>query len=102
MPDKKSAGTTVMYPIIGSSISQNNAIIKKAKTWRMLTETPATNFDINKKDIFIDFGCGKGRVLLIASKYKFKKIFNKNHYSLDLIYYFFDPCSRHNHQHIVQ
>ena len=32
------------------------------------------NIDINKKDIFIDFGCGKGRVLLIASKYKFKKI----------------------------
>ena len=32
------------------------------------------NIDINKNDIFIDFGCGKGRVLLIASKYKFKKI----------------------------
>ena len=51
MPDKKSAGTTVRYPIIGSSISQNNAIIKKAKTWRILTETPATNFDINKKNL---------------------------------------------------
>ena len=32
------------------------------------------NIDINKNDIFIDFGCGKGRVLLIASQYKFKKI----------------------------
>ena len=32
------------------------------------------NIDININDIFIDFGCGKGRVLLIASQYKFKKI----------------------------
>ena len=32
------------------------------------------NIDINKNDIFIDFGCGKGRILLIASQYKFKKI----------------------------
>ena len=30
------------------------------------------NYD--QSDVFLDFGCGKGRVLLIASKYKFKKI----------------------------
>ena len=32
------------------------------------------NIEIDKKDIFVDFGCGKGRVLLIASQYKFNKI----------------------------
>jgi len=30
------------------------------------------NYD--QSDVFLDFGCGKGRVLLIASEYKFKKI----------------------------
>ena len=32
------------------------------------------NIEIDKKDIFVDFGCGKGRVLLIASRYNFNKI----------------------------
>ena len=32
------------------------------------------NIEIDKEDIFVDFGCGKGRVLLIASQYKFNKI----------------------------
>lgn len=32
------------------------------------------SIDIHKEDIFVDFGCGKGRVLLVASQYRFKKI----------------------------
>ena len=32
------------------------------------------NIEIDKKDIFVEVGCGKGRVLLIASQYKFNKI----------------------------
>ena len=33
-----------------------------------------TTINIYEEDILVDFGCGKGRVLLIASQYKFKKI----------------------------
>jgi len=32
------------------------------------------SIDIHKEDVFVDFGCGKGRVLLVASQYRFKKI----------------------------
>ena len=32
------------------------------------------NIEIDKKDIFVEVGCGKGRVLLIASRYNFNKI----------------------------
>ena len=54
-------------------ISASNRVDYEPSSWLALRRVLSQR-DVTAQDVFIDFGCGKGRILVQAAKYPFRKI----------------------------
>lgn len=73
---KNGLDTVSWYSIV--NLTKENEVAKHAVLYQGTKVLPLTillkKLDIKEDDVFVDIGSGKGRVLMIASKYGFKKV----------------------------
>jgi len=60
-------------PVDELGLDREQAFDYRVAGWRALRAILAPR-DVGDSDVFVDFGCGKGRVLFLAARYRFARI----------------------------
>ena len=65
--------TAAIVPLGDLGLAAKNRVDYEPSPWRALTRVLLPR-EVMRDDVFIDFGCGKGRVLIQAAMYPFRKV----------------------------
>lgn len=65
--------TSKVVPLHELGLAASNRVDYEPSSWFALRRVLSKR-DVTEDDVFIDFGCGKGRIVFQAARYRFKKV----------------------------